>query len=72
MAGPVVSRAQNRFMRACARASMDGCPPPKVVDEFIGATHGMRVRDLPQHVMDGKPVKGRFPNRLKTKLTPMP
>jgi hypothetical protein len=71
MAGPVVSRAQNRFMRACAgQNAMDGCPPANVVDEFIEATHGMKVRELPQHVMDGVPVKGRFPNRLKTKLKP--
>ena len=65
----VVSRAQNRFMRACAgQRAMDGCPPADVVERFIEATHGKRVRDYPQHVRDGAAVHGRFPNKWKTQL----
>lgn len=47
---PVVSQAQNRFFRACqANRNIDGCPPAKVVNEFISATHGKKVRRLPEH-----------------------
>lgn len=64
----IVSQAQNRFFRACAQSAMDGCPPADVVEEGIASVHGVKVRDYPQHVMDGKPYKGRFPNRLKVKV----
>jgi len=68
----IVSQAQNRFMRACAgQNAMDGCPSPKVVEEFIGSVHGThKVKVMPQHVRDGKPVRGRFPKSQKT-LLPM-
>ena len=61
----IVSQAQNRYMRACAgQNAMDGCPSPKVVEEFIDSVHGTKkVRHMPQHVMDGKPVRGRFKRR---------
>ena len=65
----VVSRAQNRFMRACAgQKGLDGCPPADVVERFIEATHGKRVRDYPEHVVDGAAWRGRFPDRWKAKL----
>lgn len=64
----IVSQAQNRFFRACAQSGMDGCPPQKVVDEGIDSVHGVKVRHFPQHVMDGKPYKGRFPNSKKVKF----
>lgn len=57
---PVVSRAQNRYVRWVdahpKQAAAEHGMTSKVAEHFIEATHGERVRDLPervQHKADG-------------------
>jgi hypothetical protein len=42
---PVVSKAQNRFMHAHAS---DSGPLGRVAREYVKATHGTKVRNLPE------------------------
>lgn len=64
-----VSQAQNRLMHMCAHRSMDGCPPPHVVEGFNASVHGThKVRHMPQHVREGQAVRGPLANKYRTKL----
>jgi hypothetical protein len=57
---PVVSQAQNRMMQAIAHGAKPRSgkgPSRKVAQEFVKASRGMKMRDLP------KRVKSRAPKR---------
>ena len=60
---PFESKAQNRYFRWAdehpAEAAKRGLKPG-VVKEFISASHGEKVHDLPEHVPH-KARGGRFP-----------
>lgn len=67
---PVVSRAQDRFMHAVKEGNVKGVKP-SVGSDFISASHGMKMKDLPERV--GKPgsalkPKYRKPERSLMKL----
>ena len=47
---PVVSRAQNAAMHAAAEGRSTLGIPKKVGEEFVSASHGMKVKRLPKHV----------------------
>lgn len=57
---PVVSQAQNRAMRAAAAGHSTLGIPRSVGQDFVSASHGMKVGKLPQHVKKPKklPVFG--------------
>ena len=62
---PFRSQAQNRYFRWAEAHPADAAHrglKPSVVHDFIQASHGERVRDLPQHVerkAEGGAVVGR-------------
>jgi len=48
---PVVSKAQNRLMRAAAadpKVAKKAGVPQKVAKEFVSATHGKKVSKMPE------------------------
>jgi hypothetical protein len=47
---PVKSQAQNAAMHAAAQGESDLGIPKKVGQEFVAASHGMKVKRLPKHV----------------------
>jgi hypothetical protein len=49
---PVVSKAQNRFMRGVAAGSIKGKGKPSkaVAREFVAATHGKSLKGLPNRI----------------------
>ncbi len=58
---PVVSKAQNAAMHAAEEGKSTLGIPQKVGAEFVKASHGMKVRDLPKRVGKRKgknPFKG--------------
>lgn len=55
---PVVSQAQNRYMRAHAN---DQGKLGTVAREFVSASHGMKVSKLPQHKRPAAKKPKRMP-----------
>ena len=56
---PMVSQAQNRLMRWADAHPSDAAKrglKPSVAREFIDASHGERVRDLPERRAEGGAV----------------
>jgi hypothetical protein len=64
---PVLSRAQSRLMHGIANGSIPaghGRPSKQVADEFVAASHGQKVRNLPEHVAkkaEGGGVESAYP-----------
>lgn len=51
---PVVSKAQNAAMRAAAEGESTLGIPESVGKEFVDASHGMKVKNLPQHKIENR------------------
>ncbi len=47
---PIVSKAQSRAMHAAEEGNSTLGIPQKVGKDFVDASHGMKVRDLPERV----------------------
>lgn len=51
---PVVSKSQNRAMRAAAAGHSTLGIPQSVARDFVSATHGMKVSKLPERKRKAK------------------